>query len=199
MDVKDGRTWLCSGEDGACEERVLGDPRLDSVHLGCSPRRGDYRRARDLLLGARGGLTLAGEWGRGRKGDPDAGPGGSAGPAVPFPTDTKFLLVEPAAGQVYPLRAGLNTIGRLPANDIVCAGPDVSRRHCVILVHARGGCELHDTASRNGTLVNGRRVGGPVRLTPGDEIQVCRRRFLFVRAEDYRGAADDHPNTALLE
>jgi hypothetical protein len=52
------------------------------------------------------------------------------------------------------LRVGLNAVGRLPENDIVLARRYVSRRHCVFLVHTDGGCEVHDTASRNGTLVN---------------------------------------------
>ena len=74
----------------------------------------------------------------------------------------------------------------------------MSRRHCAILVHAWGGCELHDTASRNGTCVNGRRVGPPVRLASGDQVRVCRRLLLLVSEADYRAEAEDdaHPETA---
>ena len=170
----------------------MADPRLDSVHLGALPRRHEYRRAREALLGARGWLTLAAEQLHGLAG------GGDDGSALPpVRPGTKFLLVDHEAGCAYPLRTGLNTIGRLPNNDIVLDEPAVSRRHCVVLVHAWGRCELHDTASRNGTLVNGRRVQEPVALASGDSIQVCRRRLLFVSDRDYRAAldADDYPQT----
>ena len=40
----------------------------------------------------------------------------------------------------------------------------------VALVHAANFCEVHDVASRNGTLVNGRKIAGPTRLRSGDEI-----------------------------
>jgi hypothetical protein len=36
----------------------------------------------------------------------------------------------------------------------------------VILVHATSGCELHDTASTNGTFVNGHRIHDPVPQAP---------------------------------
>jgi pSer/pThr/pTyr-binding forkhead associated (FHA) protein len=96
----------------------------------------------------------------------------------------KYLLIDDQAGCCYRLETGLNTIGRLPDNDIVLEGSTVSRRHCVILVHAWGTCELHDTASRNGTFVNGQPCRQPIRLASGDEIRVCRRLLLLVRADD---------------
>jgi pSer/pThr/pTyr-binding forkhead associated (FHA) protein len=95
-----------------------------------------------------------------------------------------YLLIDPQAGCFYPLKTGLNTMGRLPDNDIVLEGSMVSRRHCVILVHAWGGCELHDMASRNGTLVNSQPCRRPIRLGSGDEIRVCQRLFLLVGEND---------------
>jgi pSer/pThr/pTyr-binding forkhead associated (FHA) protein len=67
---------------------------------------------------------------------------------------------------------GINTIGRFPENDVVLTAHIVSRRHCIVVVHATGGCEVYDTASRNGTWVNRRRVGR-VDLLPGDVLIVC--------------------------
>jgi hypothetical protein len=172
----------------------MADPRLNSVHLFSLPRRDDYRRARERLLEARGLLTLAAiqvhdllgeEW-----------------PSTPdrVPPGTQFVLVDREGSWVYPLRTGLNTIGRLPNNDIVLEERHISRRHCVILVHTRGGCELHDTASMNGTRVNGRPVVcEPVRLASGDWIQVCRRPLLFLSEKDYHGEFEDegHPATVV--
>jgi pSer/pThr/pTyr-binding forkhead associated (FHA) protein len=111
----------------------------------------------------------------------------------------KYLLIDDQAGCFYVLETGLNTLGRLPDNDIVLEGSAVSRRHCVILVHAWGGCELHDTASRNGTFVNGQPCRQPIRLASGDEIRVCQRLLLLVRESDYQadGEADPNPSTAL--
>jgi adenylate cyclase len=89
------------------------------------------------------------------------------------------LLIDQQTGCSYPLKIGLNTIGRSRNNDIVLEEPLVSRRHCALLVHAGGGCELHDTASRNGTLVNGQLVRQPVQLASGDRIEVCPRTLLL--------------------
>jgi FHA domain len=172
------------------------DPRLDSVHLEF-PRRQGYRHARQALLDARGLLTMAGAYAERLAGGPDDWPSD----VLPRPGEllpgTRFLLVERARQFVYPLRIGLNTVGRFPDNDVVLEDSWVSRRHCVFLVHARGECELHDTASRNGTSVNGRRVGGPRRLQSGDRVTICGRVLEFVSAEEYLAgpAGDEYPAT----
>jgi pSer/pThr/pTyr-binding forkhead associated (FHA) protein len=80
---------------------------------------------------------------------------------------------------MYALKPGLNSIGRMPDNDVVVADPSVSRRHCAIVVHLVRGCELHDTASKNGTFLNGKRIHGPTRLAAGDVIKMCDREITF--------------------
>jgi hypothetical protein len=177
----------------------MADPRLNSMHLGLLPRREEYRRARAALLGERGWLTLGAEQLRGFLGDDDD-PSAPAplhpGSILPVPT---FLLVDREAGFQFSLRTGLNTVGRFDDNDLVLPDLTVSRRHCVLLVHARGGTELHDTASLNGTFVNGERVRQPVRLASGDWIKITRHLLLFIRAEDLPNASGEgtHPDTAL--
>jgi hypothetical protein len=42
----------------------------------------------------------------------------------------------------------------------------------VIVVHATGGCEVYDTASRNGVRVNGSLVAR-TDLVPGDVLTLC--------------------------
>jgi hypothetical protein len=151
----------------------MNDPRLNSVHLDF-PRRQDFRRARNGLLEARGLHTLAVE-------NRDALAGESCtmqNQRALVPPDLDFWLVDQQ--RIYPLRTGLNTIGRLPDNDVVIEGPYVSRRHCAILVHAGDGCEMHDIASKNGTYVNGLRLCGPTQLSAGDEIRMCDRQFIFM-------------------
>jgi hypothetical protein len=170
----------------------MSDPRLDSMHLEF-PRRQEYRRSRDALLGARGWLTLAGEQVNDLAGASDDW---LVRPDRILPV-TRYLLVDQRAGCAYPLRTGLNSVGRFPDNDVHFEELTVSRRHCVILVHAWGGCELHDTASRNGTFVNGVLVRRPVRLTSGDSIRVSDRLLLFVSEDDYQADPEDdeHPPT----
>lgn len=62
-------------------------------------------------------------------------------------------------------------IGRSPDLELVIADDFVSTSHARI-VPAQGGPVLEDLASTNGTLVNGSRVRGPVRLTAGDLIEI---------------------------
>ena len=153
----------------------MGDPRLNSLHLDPS-RRQDYRRAREALLHERGNETICAERGRDdesivnntliRQAD------GSA------PTSLECWLVD--REYVYPLKVGVNTMGRSGDNDVVVEDLYVSRRHCAILMHHDTSCVLHDTASKNGTFLNGSRILGPTLLKPGDEIRICNRQFVFL-------------------
>ena len=59
----------------------------------------------------------------------------------------------------------------------------VSRRHCAVVIHHDLRCELHDVASKNGTLLNGKKIPGPTRLQSGDQITLCGRRLTFHIAE----------------
>jgi hypothetical protein len=164
----------------------MADPRLNSVHLD-PPRRQEYRRAREVLLNARGWQTLAGEQQQGLLSSLE-----NSNTILPNdnrpPAGLKYWLVD--RDYVYPLKVGLNTVGRSPDNDVVVQDAYVSRRHCAILVHAGDGAELHDTASKNGTYLNGRKLSGPTRLTSGDEIRMCDQQFIFMARS---AGADDVP------
>ncbi len=67
------------------------------------------------------------------------------------------------------LKYGANRIGRFEDNDIVIEDKAISRRHCCIVVHSDEKMEIFDTASRNGTRVNGQKIQKCF-LRPGDEI-----------------------------
>ena len=179
----------------------MNDPRFNSGHFETLERRQDYRRAREVLLGARGWMTLAVEHVHGMIEDSDDWPA-----LLPLRPDqvlpgAKFVLIDQQNRQSHALHTGLNTIGRLPENDIVLEPSWVSRRHCTLLVHSRGVCELHDTASLNGTFVNGQRIRQPVRLHSGDGIRIGPVELLFVAEKDCPpGDRDpDYPDTAILE
>ena len=60
------------------------------------------------------------------------------------------------------------SIGRQPGNSIVINDPDISRRHCVI-ERWEGRYQISDLNSRNGTVVNGKRVQR-LELKDGDLI-----------------------------
>jgi hypothetical protein len=178
----------------------VADSRFHSGHFESIFRRREYRSARQDLLAARGLLTLAGEQIRGLVSGVDDWPS-----LLPFRTEqlvpgAKYLLIDQETGDYFSVKIGLNSIGRLPNNDIVLEERWVSRRHCALLVHARGGCELHDTASLNGTFVNGQRVRQPIDLCSGDRVQVAKKLLLFIDAKDQPAdlKTGDHPNTILV-
>lgn len=179
----------------------MNDPRFNSGHFESLGRRQNYRRAREVLLGARGWMTLAVEHVHGMVGDSDDWPA-----LLPLRPDqvlpgAKFVLIDRQTRQGHALHPGLNTIGRFPENDIILEPISVSRRHCALLVHSRGVCELHDTASRNGTFVNDQHIRQQVRLHSGDRIRIGPVELLFVAEKDCPpGDRDlDYPDTAILE
>jgi pSer/pThr/pTyr-binding forkhead associated (FHA) protein len=102
--------------------------------------------------------------------------------AAPPPVKSRYCLA--GKDTVYPLKVGLNTIGRMPDNDVPILDGSVSRRHCAIVVHAGDGCEVHDTASKNGTFLNGERVTTPTPIKPGDEVRLCDHRLVFLSDDD---------------
>ena len=152
----------------------MADPRLNSIHLE-APRRQQYRLARERLLNARGYHTLVAEQVEDSSERPHTIIENDRDKA---PSAVEFWLMD--KDFIYPLKVGLNTIGRSPDNDVVIQDGYVSRRHCAILVHAGRGAELHDTASKNGTFLNGHKLASPTRLHSGDEIRMCDRNLVFV-------------------
>jgi len=167
----------------------MSDPRLCSVHLEALPRRQDYRRVREQLLGACGQQTLAinqAQIAALRSGQ-EPSSGSSSGPST-----AKFWLID--RDSVYPLKVGLNTIGRMPDNDVSVLDGSISRRHCAIIIHASRGCELYDTASKNGTFLNGQRVTVPTRLNSGDQIRLCERQFVFLTGDPDASVAEGEKN-----
>lgn len=161
------------------------DPCLYSRHLEY-PRRQRYGVARAAILNARGPETLDAEVAQRLAADPDRIALDNAVHFRDIRPGTKYALVDLETGLRFPLRTGINTIGRYRENDIVIDINAVSRRHCVILVHASGSCELHDTASRNGTFVNHVLVRAG-QIPPGSVIKIIEKRFMLV-VEDDRNA-----------
>jgi pSer/pThr/pTyr-binding forkhead associated (FHA) protein len=82
-------------------------------------------------------------------------------------------------GSNYPLKQGVNVIGREVGCD-VCIQSDnsVSRKHAQIVLN---GYEAHltDLGSSNGTFVDGNRATGPVHIRPGANITFGSAQLLF--------------------
>ena len=170
----------------------MGDPRLNSLHLDSS-RREHYRQAREALLASRGNETVFAE----KKQQEDSSVGNTFihhKPGSPAP-HLDFWLSD--RDFIYPLKVGLNTMGRSGDNDVVVEDLYVSRRHAAILVHHDRSFVLHDTASKNGTYLNGARIPGPTPLKPGDEIRICNRQFVFLTQNSPPGAAPIAPTRTI--
>lgn len=72
--------------------------------------------------------------------------------------------------QVFAVPEGDAQLGSASANDLVVRVPGISRRHALVR-RCPGGIELVDLGSKNGLLVEGRRVARAL-LTPGLRIQI---------------------------
>ncbi len=83
------------------------------------------------------------------------------------------------ADQKFHLSPGrLCQIGRSLANEVVVQDAEVSRHHASVEARETEFI-LSDAGSRNGTYLNGNRIQGPVRLKPGDRIEVGNTQVVF--------------------
>ena len=90
-----------------------------------------------------------------------------------------WLVVQPSspAAREIQLKAGINSLGRGPANDVTLDDPSVSGSHCQIVVDG-GKTVIRDLGSTNGTYVNRARVlEAPLR--PGETIQLGSLEMVF--------------------
>lgn len=78
-----------------------------------------------------------------------------------------------AEGKTFPIGNVPLRLGRASTSDICIADERLSRMHCLFEPNGSGGVNVIDLASANGTIVNGKMVGGePMPLSKGDEIEV---------------------------
>ena len=88
----------------------------------------------------------------------------------------KFIL-KINSGEEIELQQGKTTIGR----DSAIKTPNdhfMSKRHAKIVLH-KGKCTLHDLGSKNGTLLNGKKIRSSTVLANNDKIICGKSRYLF--------------------
>src|SRR5262245_34927294 len=71
------------------------------------------------------------------------------------------------------------TIGRSPECDLPLNDQNISRRHCLIKKHWHG-FSAQDLGSKNGVLVNNKKIEGAHNLKDGDEIQIGGVKLVFI-------------------
>ena len=98
---------------------------------------------------------------------------------------------------IFPLRPGMTVIGRAEdCNVIVDTVGDVSRQHCGISVFEDGTTVVRDFGSRNGSFVNGERIGEQeIRLGNGDVVRLGKY-VEFVFEDTKRAAGASRPTPA---
>lgn len=105
-----------------------------------------------------------------------------------LPQESALLISLSASGQGqrFLVSEDLTTIGRLPESEIFLSDITVSRRHAEIVRNRKGKIvefSLKDLGSLNGSYINN--VAEQERtLQSGDEVQIGKFRFLFIRGEE---------------
>lgn len=99
-------------------------------------------------------------------------------------TPTIAILVNAQTGQEYNLQGYSVSLGREIGNDVALATDRaISRQHAVVLC-IDNQFFIEDMASKNGTWLNGTRVGHRAELTSGDEIRLGMTRLVFLLIPD---------------
>ena len=96
--------------------------------------------------------------------------------------ESGYLVLESAGrwSDVFRLAAPAEVIlGRSSANDIAIRSEKASRQHARVFSTASG-WKIEDLGSRNGTVVQGQKIDGPVFLHDGDKIQIAGFTIQFV-------------------
>ncbi|HAV64088.1 MAG TPA: hypothetical protein DCY13_17195 [Verrucomicrobiales bacterium] len=98
-------------------------------------------------------------------------------------SNTGSAWLEDEQGRRFDL-GGSFAIGRSSACDLSLTDAKISRRHAAIHTQADSEYWLSDFGSANGTFVNQRRIGQPVRLRDGDRLKIGPFEFRFVNPGD---------------
>lgn len=87
------------------------------------------------------------------------------------------LLKRDGAHKSFPLQKGVTVIGRRRDCDLRIPLVSVSKKHCR-LHYGEGAFKIQDLGSRNGTVLNGKRIE-EAEIKPGDSIKVGSLAFVL--------------------
>jgi len=112
----------------------------------------------------------------------------------------RFVVVEgPNRGTIYPLLPGKNAIGRDPKAQVALPDRLVSRSHGSITVEEDESATVEDHGSRNATFINGVRLTGPHRVTPGDDLRIGETLLMYASDEFVDDDEEETARSALEE
>lgn len=77
----------------------------------------------------------------------------------------------------FPLKIGMNIVGRDQSCDVFVPDPHISRKHLSIDVVGDGTITIIDLGSTNGMVINGERVPSAI-LHPGESFTVGQTTFV---------------------
>ena len=85
----------------------------------------------------------------------------------------------------YPLKQGMNTLGRSPEADVYIEDDSASRYHAQITYRAADNLlEIKDLKSTNGTFVNGKQINDPRVLAHKDQIRIGRHLLTVISNQE---------------
>jgi sigma-B regulation protein RsbU (phosphoserine phosphatase) len=91
-----------------------------------------------------------------------------------------IVIAGTEQGQIIPLTAAAITLGRAAPSNVLLRDIEISRVHCRIF-QENGDHYIADLQSTNGTVVDGKRITTPTKLTDGCMVDVGRHRMKFER------------------
>lgn len=107
---------------------------------------------------------------------------------TPVPFDVNRVLLSIGDQRLkYPLYKNSMTIGRGPENDIQVANEFMSRVHARILSD-KNGSSIEDLNSRNGLIVNSKKIKCAHQLHNGDMVSIGKLQFKFIDLTEERVA-----------
>ena len=87
------------------------------------------------------------------------------------PGSLRVVKPPPLSGRSFQLTEAEATVGRAPGCAVLLDDPTVSSLHAR-LTQVGDKVVLDDLGSRNGTLLNGRRLKAPTAISPGDRLGI---------------------------
>ncbi len=92
------------------------------------------------------------------------------------------ILNGPEAGRRLPLTGGRGewVLGRSKDCELALNDPNVSRRHAIVKRDWQSGYMIHDLGSKNGVIINDRKINGVRRLRDKDEVVIGPVKLVFI-------------------